>query len=172
MNFVYKWLMTSKSHNLNYEFEKLIRTIEVYNLLCSDEDKNESIVILDYSNNEYKVFKDVTDTKTSYNLFIGNIHIRMDMSAKENVYSVHIKKHTDDWEFSKVDGVVNHSTPITHTYRIYVYYDVPVLNITRAIGSSYINGAWDKYVYNTITSLINDVNKNTEMSQFNKAYKK
>lgn len=173
MNFIYKWLMSTKIHSLNYELEKLVRTAEVYNLIADDDVKNENVILFDPFDKSYYIFKSVSETKTSYNIFIGNIHIRMEMSAKENVYSIHIKKQDEDWEFeTNEDGIINHSTPKNHTYRVYVYYDVPVLNITRAVGDSYINGTWDKYVYNTINTLINDVNKNTEMYQFIKEYKK
>lgn len=170
MNFFYRWLMLNKSHSLRYELENLIRTIEVYKLLSSDEDKNEPIILV--GDDEFKIFKNTTDVKTSYNIFVGNIHIRMEMSPKESVYSIHLKKQADDWTFNVDDnGEIVHSTPINQTYRVFVTYDVPVLNITRAVGDTYVNGTWDKYVYNTIKSLFDNVNNNSELVQFNKNYK-
>ena len=170
MNFFYRWLMLNKSHSLRYELENLIRTIEVYKLLSSDEDKNEPIILV--SDDEFKIFKNTTDVKTSYNIFVGNIHIRMEMSPKESVYSIHLKKQSDDWTFNADDnGEIVHSTPTNQTYRVFVTYDVPVLNITRAVGDTYVNGTWDKYVYNTIKSLFDNVNNNSELVQFNKNYK-
>ena len=171
MNFIYKWLMSSKTHTYPYEFENIVRTAEVYNLISNDKHKNLSSLVFGEGLGEYIIFKDVTDEKTSYNIFIGDIQIRMETSAKETVYSVHIKKRSDDWEFSKIDGNVNHSVPLTHTYRVYVYYDVPVLNITRTSGDNYVYGTWDKYVYKTINKLIDEVNNNTEMNQFNSEYR-
>lgn len=171
MNFIYRWLMTSKCHNLRYELDSLVRTIEVYNLLASNEEKAEPVILFN-NKNEFKIFKDISDTKTSYNIFIDNIHIRMEMSPKEMVYSIHIKKHGTDWTFNtNEDGTINHSTPQTQTYRVFVTYDVPVLNITRASGDSYVNGNWDKYLYDTINTLFNTINNNTEIAQFNKSYK-
>ena len=170
MNFFYHYLMSSKSHSLRYELENLIRTVEVYNLISSDEDKVEPIILV--GDDEFKIFKNITDVKTSYNIFVGNIHIRMEMSPKESVYSIHLKKQTDDWTFNADEnGEIVHSTPINQTYRVFVTYDVPVLNITRAVGDSYVNGTWDKYVYNTIKNLFNNVNSNSELAQFNKNYK-
>lgn len=170
MNFFYRWLMLNKSHSLRYELENLIRTIEVYKLLSSDEDKNEPIILV--GDDEFKIFKNTTDVKTSYNIFVGNIHIRMEMSPKESVYSIHLKKQSDDWTFNADDnGEIVHSTPTNQTYRVFVTYDVPVLNITRAVGDTYVNGTWDKYVYNTIKSLFDNVNNNSELVQFNKNYK-
>ena len=170
MNFYYHYLMSSKSHSLRYELENLIRTVEVYNLISSDEDKVEPIILV--GDDEFKIFKNITDVKTSYNIFVGNIHIRMEMSPKESVYSIHLKKQTDDWTFNADEnGEIVHSTPINQTYRVFVTYDVPVLNITRAVGDSYVNGTWDKYVYNTIKNLFNNVNSNSELAQFNKNYK-
>lgn len=170
MNFFYRWLMLNKSHSLRYELENLIRTIEVYKLISSDEDKNEPIILV--GDDEFKIFKNTTDVKTSYNIFVGNIHIRMEMSPKESVYSIHLKKQSDDWTFNADDnGEIVHSTPTNQTYRVFVTYDVPVLNITRAVGDTYVNGTWDKYVYNTIKSLFDNVNNNSELVQFNKNYK-
>lgn len=170
MNFFYRWLMLNKSHSLRYELENLIRTIEVYKLLSSDEDKNEPIILV--GDDEFKIFKNTTDIKTSYNIFVGNIHIRMEISPKESVYSIHLKKQTDDWTFNVDDnGEIVHSTPTNQTYRVFVTYDVPVLNITRAVGDTYVNGTWDRYVYNTIKSLFDNVNNNSELVQFNKNYK-
>ena len=168
INFYYGWLMTNKSHSFRYELDNLVRTIEVYNLISID-DKNEPIILL--TGDEFKVFKAITESKTSYNIFTGNIHIRIEMSPKETVYSIHIKKHGDDWEFNVDDGNINYSTPANQTYRIFVTYDVPVLNITRAVGDSYINGTWDKYVYNTIKTLFEIINNKSEIAQFNKNYK-
>ena len=172
MNFYYGWMMNNKSHSLRYDLDNLVRTIEVYNLISSEEDKNEPVILL--SDSEFKVFKTITlsQSKTSYNIFTGNIHIRMEMSPKETVYSIHLKKQGEDWEFGIDDnGCRVHSTPLNHTYRIFVTYDVPVLNITRAIGDSYINGTWDKYVYNTINNLFETINNKSEIAQFNKNYK-
>jgi hypothetical protein len=167
MNFYYGWLMSSKSRTLRYELDELVRTIEVYNLVSVE---NEKIILL--TGDEFKVFKTTTETKTSYNIFTGNIHIRMEMSPKETVYSIHIKKQGDDWEFGMDDnGNIVYSTPLNQTYRIFVTYDVPVLNITRAVGDTYINGTWDKYVYKTIKTLFEIINNKSEIAQFNKNYK-
>ena len=117
INFYYGWLMTNKSHSLRYELDNLVRTIEVYNLI-SINDKNETIILL--TGDEFKVFKTITESKTSYNIFTGNIHIRMEMSPKETVYSIHIKKHGEDWEFNVDDGNINYSTPANQTYLIQI----------------------------------------------------
>jgi hypothetical protein len=171
MKILYKWLMTNKCHNLRYELENLIRTVEVYNLL-SENSENSDPIILFNDKNDFKIFKNITDTKTSYNIFIDNVHIRMEMSPKESVYSIHLKKQNTDWEFNvDENNDIVYSTPINQTYRVFVTYDVPVLNITRASGDSYINGNWDKYLYETINTLMNSINNNTEMVQFNKNYR-
>ena len=169
MNVYYGWLMSNKSRNLRYELDNLVKTIEVYNLISSDDD-SEPVILLNAD--EFKVFKSTTESKTSYNIFTGNIHIRMEMSPKETVYSIHLKKQGEDWQFNAdEDGNIVHSTPANQTYRIFVSYDVPVLNITRSVGDSYINGNWDKYVYNTVNNLFETINNKSEIAQFNKNYK-
>lgn len=175
MNFYYGWVMSNKSSSLRYELDNLIKIIEDYNLvsnnLVSSSSKNKSIGLF-LNDDEFKVFKTLNEAKTAYNIFTGNIHIRMETSPKETVYSIHLKKQNEDWMFSVDDsGNVAYSTPINQTYRIFVSYDVPVLNITRAIGESYINGTWDKYVYNTVKNLFKTINNESEIAQFNKNYK-
>ena len=172
MNFVYKWLMASKAHGLYFDLEKIIQTVEQYNLVCTGKEKEKNTLFLKDEEGEYKVFKTVVDTKTSYNIFIGNVHIRMEISPNGKVYSVHLKKQEDRWNFSLGDnGEMDYSHPDTQTFRIYMTYDVPVLDITRAVGDSYIQGSWNKYVYNTLSLLEETIDNCTDSAQFNKNYK-
>jgi hypothetical protein len=94
----------------------------------------------------------------------------METSPKEYIYSIHLKKHEDDWEFIKNKNI-DYSIPVISTYRIYIAYDVPVLNITRSVGDAYIHGSWDEYVYRTLQKLFAEVNNYNEIVQFNKWYK-
>lgn len=172
MNFIYKWLISKKIDSYPCEFEDIVRIAEEYNLISEDDQKRLTTLVFDDTDSDYIIFKDVTKEKNSYNIFIGDIHIRMETSEEEAVYSIHIKKHCDDWIFLKEKGGnINHSIPATQTYRVYVYYDIPVLDITRTNGESYIYGPWNKYVYNTINKLICEVNNNREMNQFNNEYR-
>ena len=43
-----------------------------------------------------QIFKTIVDNKTSYNIFIGNLHIRLEMSPNEKVYSIHLKKQEEN----------------------------------------------------------------------------
>jgi hypothetical protein len=154
-----------KSHSFIQNFNDLIRTAETYNLFVS-KDEQDIVVIA----NEYKIFKTVSENKVFYNIFYENLHIRMETSPKEYIYSIHLKKHEDDWEFIKNKNI-DYSIPVISTYRIYIAYDVPVLNITRSVGDAYIHGSWDEYVYRTLQKLFAEVNNYNEIVQFNKWYK-
>jgi hypothetical protein len=164
--------MKNKSHSLYWELEDFIRTIEKYNLIATNKDKEQMILNLNDEDGEYKIFKTIVDNKTSYNIFIGNLHIRMEISPNEKVYSIHLKKQEDKWNFTLGDhGEFDYSHPTTQTFRVFMTYDVPVLNITRAAGDSYINGNWNKYVYNTLLLLEEKIIDCTDTAQFNENYK-
>lgn len=164
----YKWMMEYRCHSLSYDLEKIIKTIETYNLCIVDDYCNEPII---NAIDTYKIFKDIENDKISYNIFMDNIHIRLEKSSKEQVYSIHIKNQNEDWIFNKIDDNINHSVPDTSTYRIFISYDVPVLNITRAHGNTYIHGNWDMYVYKTLKKLFTYINYNDKVYSFNESYK-
>ena len=172
MNIFYKWLMNGKANSLYFELEDMIETINEYNLVNGSE-TNISHYLEFTENEKYFIFKKVNGDKTSYNIFYGSLHIRLEVSPREKVYSIHLKKMEDDWAFAVPDGEdkCDYSHPTNQTFRIYVSYDVPVLNITRAAGDSYSHGAWDKYVYETINEIIENIDNCTDSAQFNKNYK-
>jgi hypothetical protein len=161
--------MSGKSHELNNNIREYIEIIEEYNLYETEfkDFENED------TDKKYHIFKNIENDKTSYNIFYENIHIRMETSPKETVYSVHIKAQSELWRFVKKDNEDKYdiSHPSTQTYRVFVAYDVPVLNITRAIGETYINGNWDKYLFITLNEFDLLIKGCTDKAQFNKEYK-
>jgi hypothetical protein len=172
MGIFYKWFMNSKVQTLTEEIEEMIEAIEECNLI-SDERKviDTDGALIDKSDIKYVVFKDVVDDKTFYNVFYQNIHIRIEDSQKESVYSVHLKKQEDSWVFNlDKRGKGNFTHPKTETFRVFVSYDIPVLNITRAAGVSYSHGSWDRYVYQNLNDLFDSISECTEVSKFNKSY--
>lgn len=172
MNFIYRWLMNNKAHSLYWELEGFVETIEKYNLVATGKEKEKPFLSLNDENGEYKIFKTIVDNKTSYNIFIGNLHVRMEISPNEKVYSIHLKKQEDKWNFTLGNhGEFDYSHPTTQTFRVFMTYDVPVLNITRAAGDSYISGTWNKYVYNTLLLLEENIDGCTDSAQFNENYK-
>lgn len=167
MNIFYRWLMSSKSHELDRDIKDYIDIIEEYKLFTT-EMLNGSI---DVNDNKYYIFKNIVDEKISYNIFYENLHIRLEKSPKETVYSFHLKTQSDNWCFKRVDDKYDLSHPSNQTFRVFVSYDVPVLNITRANGYSYINGTWDKYLYKTINAFETIIKGCTDKVQFNNEYK-
>lgn len=164
--------MNRKVETLTEEIEEMIENIEECELIKDERNVlNTNGVLMDESYLDYVVFKDDIDDKTLYNVFYQNIHIRVETSLKESVYSVHLKKQDDPWMFNMdKKGKYIFTHPQTETIRIFVSYDVPVLNITRAAGISYSHGSWDKYVYHTLDELFDIINGCTEEAKFNKSY--
>lgn len=164
--------MNEKANRLYFELENVIEIINEYKIIDDfKEGKNTQLEFTD--DKKYYVFKNINEDKTSYNIFYDSIHIRLEVSPTEKVYSIHIKKMEDVWEFSTAQGeeYCDYSHPTNQTYRVYISYDVPVLNITRASGDIYSHGAWDKYVYETINKFIENIDNCTNLAQFNKNYK-
>lgn len=173
MNFIYKFLITTKLQTLPTDLEYVISSAELHKLICDGPLKDKQCIGAEVLIDDgYVIFKDVVDDKTSYNIFYENLHIRMEYGKNSQVYSVHLKKSMDNWCFNlRDDKSVDHSHPNTQTYRVYVSYDVPVLDITNVSGSSYVNGNWDKYVYKKLYSFIKMIDSLTDVTQFNKEYK-
>jgi hypothetical protein len=157
--------MTSKIHSISLEIEKMIEIIEEYNLY-NVGDNDSKIYKINNLPSKKEVFKTINDDKTSYNIFFNNIQIRVEISKTEKVYSIHLKRSDENWEFNNYDF----SHPTTNTLRIFVSYDIPVLNITRASGDIYVHGNWDKYVYKNLNFLNKIFENCTTYNQFNTHY--
>lgn len=168
-NFIFKILMQNKVGYLFSNIEKLIPIIEEYNLIDSTDIFGDGNTL--FLQKKRKIFKSTIDDKVSYNIFFDNIQIRMEISPKGTVYSIHLKKVGEPWQFNRdKKGTFDFSHPLTSTYRVYVGYFVPVLNITTVAGEQYTPGNWNEYLYNTIEEAFNDIRDCTDESQFNKCY--
>ena len=144
-NFIFKILMQNKVGYLFSNIEKLIPIIEEYNLIDSTDIFGEGNTL--FLQKKRKIFKSTIDDKVSYNIFFDNIQIRMEISPKGTVYSIHLKKVGEPWQFNRdKKGTFDFSHPLTSTYRVYVGYFVPVLNITTVAGEQYTPGNWNEYV--------------------------
>ena len=127
----YKWLMNVKAENLNIDIQNFINIITEYNLFSQ-------IKFIPLSETT-KFFKTVVGDKTNYDLYVDSFHYHVSISDKEKIYSIRIKQNSVEWEFA--DDV---SHPTNQYLEIYVWYDVPVLNIRRTTGYDYKSGKWDK----------------------------
>ena len=104
-------------------------------------------------------------------MFFENFHIHISFCEHEKIFSIRLKKSDEIWRFKDDEGNVDFSHPINQTYEIYIWYEVPVLDVTKSVGSIYKNGTWDKYFYVTIKKFLRGVNSITDNSQFNESYK-
>jgi len=180
----YKWLSSSKYLKFHQEIKNALRVINEYKLYESPKffseniqfDKNNETCLIDSSSESITICKTVVESKQSYNIFIGNIQIRVEENNinKEQVYSIHIKENNGlNWEIKRNDEDLDYwdySHPTNKTLRIFVWYDVPVLNIARSVGEVYEAGNWNKYVCKTIDFFTTEIDKCTDSSSFNTMY--
>lgn len=178
MNPFYKLMLSSKLGTLDLQIEKAINTLESYNRFSNLYALNEGV----YEGDVKDLFiKSEKGNKIVHDLFYGNLHIHLSNGKNENgknekVISVRIKSPEDNWSLPTVheEGktkVLDSSHPNTKTYEVYVWYDVPVLDITNTYGYIYKNGSWDKYFYKSIFKFLKDVENITDDKQFNQKYK-
>lgn len=181
MNLFYRILVNNLATSLNLKLEEGIKILLNYNKIKSSE-----VMAIDekghlfptnntenntFNQNEFYV-KRVKGNKEIYDLFFCNLHIHLSKSDTENIISVRLKKNEDEWVFKKDDEkIIDFSHPINQTYEIYVWYEVPVLDITKSTGYLYKNGTWDSYFYKTMSLFLKSVEETTDNSQFNEAYK-
>lgn len=173
--FIYKWLVDAKASSYDLGIVKSVNTIDDYNLwnenkINGDKDSERSISFVDF-----RYYKTSYEGKTIVDIFYKNIHLHVSIGGKEKIYSVRIKAQDDEdlWTL-RVDsnGKIDHSHPVNETYEVYVWYQLPILDITTVDGYVYRHGNWDKYVYRTMSDFFQEVNGYTLNSRFNDFYRK
>ena len=176
MSFIDRWAVAMASQCYDSDIMESIKIAEEFNLFNS--------ALVDATNGEQISFTGETPIFTKvkkgenviYDFFYKNLHIHYYKTIKEMIYSIRIKKESDKWVFGTKDGVeYDFSHPINSTFEVYVWYHVPVLDITSTMGSIYTHGNWDKYV-RKIFKEFTDRNKAikcgyAEIEQFNEEYK-
>ena len=166
--FFYKWLVETKSNRYQENIMSAINTIEKFGEWHTVEKKIGSVTIADDYN-----FKRVKDNKVVYDIFRENLHIHVSVSPTEEIYSVRVKNPNDFWTF-KYDGdksEPDYGHPTNEYYEVYIWYLVPVLDITTSEGFIYKHGTWDKYVLRKMNSFFGEIRMETNTSRFNSYYK-
>ena len=172
-NIFYSFLADAKTGSYNLEIDKSVDIIEKYGLWSPNEVSTDSVLV-----NERDFFKRVEEGKTVYDLYYDSIHIHISNGTQpsEQICSIRVKKQNDAWECPTKFGydgekIIDASHPKNDSYEVYVWYDVPVLDVTRAIGYVYKHGNWDKYVYKTMKAFFGTILAETDTSKFNEDYK-
>jgi hypothetical protein len=67
--------------------------------------------------------------------------------------------------------VTDFSHTVNEAYEVYVWYLLPILDISKIDGHVYKSGTWDKYVYKRMSDFFASVKGETDTSKFNGYYK-
>ena len=171
MSFVYKLLISNITANLELRLFDAIKVLSEHGGFTDiDKVKFDGDGRLGLISSELYVKKKKED-KEIFDLFFENFHIHISFCEHEKIFSIRLKKSDEVWRFKDDEGNVDFSHPINQTYEIYIWYEVPVLDVTKSVRSIYKNGTWDKYFYITIKKFLRGINSITDNSQFNEAYK-
>ena len=171
--FIYRWLAETKSSTYDLKIKDAINTIEKYGEW--DRESSDSVVpcggTVEIHGNAF--FKREKDGKSVYDIFYDNLHIHVSVTETEKIYSIRIKKPDEYWTcvYDTNSMRSDFSHPINEYYEVYVWYLVPVLDITKSDGYVYKHGTWDKYVYRTMESFFADCRGEMDVSKFNNYYK-
>lgn len=171
MSLFYKLMINGIITNLDLELADCVKTLESYSFFNDNDKLSKVSREKSYDCDGELYVKKVKDNKTVYDLFYKNFHIHISLSDSEKIYSIRLKKNDDAWMFFSKDNDIDYSHPTNETYEVYVWYEVPVLDITKSIGCLYKNGTWDKYFYKTTNEFIKAVNEITDKAKFNEYYK-
>lgn len=167
VNFIYKYLTETKSRFYDISIKDAIETIEKYDLWVKDYadvgQKSKDTVVLS-QNAFFKREKD--NGKIAYDLFYDNLHIHASVSETEKIYSIRLKNPEDSWTFNETTI----SKPTNNYYEVYVWYVIPVPDMTKAEGYNYKHGRWDKYVFKSMNDFFSEVKGETDTSKFNSYY--
>ena len=118
-------------------------------------------------------FKQERENKTLYDMFYDNIHVHASVSENERIFSVRVKNPSEIWKcpFDGERMVTDFSHTANEDYEVYVWYLLPILDISNIDGHIYKSGSWDKYIYKNMKKFFETVNKETDTSKFNGYYK-
>lgn len=166
MNLIYRLLIENSYSQYDFKIERAIDIMEEYGLFSDGSNMPDSYVMR--AIDTVLAFKQIEGEKIMYNIFFGNLHIKAKKVGTDIIYSIFIKKEEDSWNIKDRDF----SHPLNETYRVYIWYDISVLDITRAKSSVYLHGNWDKYVYNSFRKFTELVDNCTDRAKFNIEYKK
>lgn len=171
---IYQWLAEAKARNYSISIKSAIKTIEKYGSWDDPTDINKVLPngsVSEITGNAN--FKRVSEDKEVYDLFYDNLHIHVSVSESEKIYSIRIKNPHDPWTcpFNAEKMMPDFSHPVNEHYEVYVWYLVPVLDITSAEGDMYKHGTWDKYVYKKMSDFFEKIRGETDTSKFNGYYK-
>lgn len=177
--FIYKWLVENKAAKYEFDISDAIEIMEKYGLFnslnanVSDDLKKFTYVGGDGAMiNDVCYFKQVREGCPIYDMFFGNLHIHVNDGEDQKIYSIRIKKQEESWVCPIKDNRIDPSHPTNDNYEVYVWYRVPILDITKVDGYVYHSGSWDKVVYREMFDFFNAVNEETLRSRFNANYRK
>lgn len=165
---IYKPLVESRAQTYYVAIEKAINIIDTCNGWCDDSllDTTDSVISVTQS-----YFKRQIDDKTVYDLFLDNLHIHVSIGKKEKIYSIRLKKKDDNWTIPMTETGCDYSHPSNDYYEVYVWYEVPVLDITTTDGYVYNEGTWNKVVYKEMAAFFKRTQAMTKVSEFNACYR-
>ena len=181
INFFYRLLVDTRINTYDNYIKEAFDVIESYGLWA--DNRVENFIKDEAVAAEHLVLEDAfikRPTKDGdgvvYDIFFENLHLHVSLRENEKIYSVRIKHQNDVWLCPVYEGeggkrYVDASHPENNTYEVYVWYSVPVLDITHAVGYVYRHGTWDKYIYKSMNKFFDKIKEHTDDSKFNKDYK-
>ena len=163
--FYYKYLADIKSSTFDEKIRQAIDIIEVQGLWSTDDClRHENGAVEIVADRFYK--KIIKTDKTVYDLFINDMHIHVSDAKNEVIVSIRIKGDEGNWT-CPCEETDDFSHPTNRYYEVYVWYIVPVLDVTSATGNMYKHGSWDEYVVKTMAMFTKEITDQTEWSIFN-----
>lgn len=186
VNFLYRLLIDTRANTYDSFIREAVKTIEefgkwdtndaaAYNMITEDAEHLESDEA--YVPDETYFKRPTKDGNgVVYDMFMGNLHLHISLRDNEKIYSIRIKRQGENWICPILDcenggKILDSSHPRNKYYEVYVWYTVPVLDITSASGYVYRHGNWDKYIYKSMDKFFRKIKEFTDDSKFNKEYK-
>ena len=161
---LYNFLIRSKISTI--DFFDCLNIARKYNKV-----KNSVEEITDFGSEEPAFIK-VEDSgmKEIYAIFYKNLLMVLHRNmVTDKIVRIYIKRPTDTWTFksSNTEDILN---PTNVHARVYVKYDVDVLNVERCYGENYKSGNWNEMFYKTITAFNRIVLGYTELNKISEAF--
>lgn len=166
-NWYYKLRMNTMSPNIKDDLAKAIKTSELYDISKNVENIEDKKLPIEYENNPVMVYHNDYGNRI-YDWYFRDLHIHIANFINQTIYSIRVKHPDEKWNVDFNDP----SHPINDTYEVYIWYDIPVLDVTRTEGYVYKSGFWNKNVFIQLSKFFRYVEGKSVNSIFNSLYKK
>jgi len=159
-NFIYKMLVKNKLSSI--VFSEIPVMLNEHGAANKLERAEKGMFI-----NSDDTFKFFVDDNEGLFIFYHNVCLNIQETDEKFYAAIHLKTSSDVWNIASKNESVLSST---NTCIVYCKYDILVMGYNHCYDEYYVDGAWNEYLYDTITDLDESIKSVTPKYVINNSY--